>query len=391
MAGPEFIFHTALGQLIEARRSVKEFEDAGLTGWTVKHGFFAAMGGYVLQPPDFVPFPLDLKQVYYLVTHGYVDYADVLLMPSEIDDKNKFDGMTRLMTALQLSWFVINALARVAQGMAITTLELSTLGFVFCSLCTYFVWRSKPQDVTVPVILVPRATMAEILVRAGPVAATPYCYTPMDFASAKRHWFNVIWHYCFKVVAGGLGIHFHPRRRPIDKIWDDCFPEVGFWGNAVLACVQLGFAGIHIAAWNFHFPTSQEAMLWRISSLYIIWSMLMTWLMLAWSFQLHPWVQQRWDSFVLKGTSSPSLEPKEITIAAKRTGLRRLKERLCNNPTGYPMNQQIPLMTVLTVPLGSLYIVARLYIILEDVINLRSLPTSAYKAIDWNVFLPHIS
>jgi hypothetical protein len=150
LAGPEFIFHTALGQYLSAQRSVKEFEESGFSGWTLKHGFFADMGGFVLDPPDFVPIPLNVVQVHYLVCEEHLDFEDVLLSPSAISDKNKFDGVSRLIAASQLSWTVLNIAARAAQGMAITTLEISTIGFVFC-------------------------------IQAGPAAAEPYIYTPMEF------------------------------------------------------------------------------------------------------------------------------------------------------------------------------------------------------------------
>lgn len=125
------------------------------------------MGGFVLDPPDFVPFPLNVNQVHYLVCHGYIEYGAVHLRPSEISDRNKFDGMSRLITTAQLFSFVINTLARAAEGLAITTLEVSTIGFVYCSLCTYLVWRHKSQDVTDPIRLIPKVSMAEILVLAG--------------------------------------------------------------------------------------------------------------------------------------------------------------------------------------------------------------------------------
>jgi hypothetical protein len=77
-------------------------------------------------------------------------------------------------------------------------------------------------------------------------------------------------------LGASLGLHFHPRKRPLDKVWDDEFIELGLWGNVVLAVVQFGFAAIHMAAWNFHFPTGTEAFLWHLSCLYILGSMAAT-------------------------------------------------------------------------------------------------------------------
>ncbi|KAG7293348.1 hypothetical protein NEMBOFW57_003396 [Staphylotrichum longicolle] len=273
LAGPEFIFHTALSQYISARRSVKEFEEPGYQGWTTRHGFFADMGGFVLDPPDFVPFPLTVSQLHYLVCHGYVDYTAVHLSHAEINDRNKLDGISRLITSAQLFWSVLNITARWITGLSITTLEISTLGFVFCSLCT------RP--------------MTEILIKAGPGASEPYRDTPMDFAKRNPHWFGVIWHYCVQWPAK-FGVPFHPLKRPIDKVWDDEFGELGVLGNFALMIVQLGFSGIHIAAWNFHFPTRTEAFLWHLTSVYIMASMVATWALLSYSFELHPKLVDCW-------------------------------------------------------------------------------------------------
>ena len=362
LCGPEFIFHTALGQYVAAKRSIKDFEASGHRGWTLRHGFFADMGGFVLEPEDFVPFPLTVNQVHYLVHHGYVDFNSVCLSQFEINDKNKFDGMSRIIATGQLFWFVINVVARSAQNLAITTLEMTTIGFVFCSLCTFIVWRQKPQDVTEPIRLTPKATMAEILVQAGPMAAEPYSYTPMDFAARRRHWFGKIWSYLWHIPEH-LGIHLHPRKRPIDKIWDDEFTEVGFFGSFVLAFVQFGFAGIHVAAWNFHFPTDAERLLWHVATLYIVASMVLTWLILSYAFDFRLRIREYWD---------PGLK-------GERQSLPGIHE------------SDVPFSSKLTIPLGALYMFARASILLEDLVNLRQLPVSAYSSVNWNAFIPHFS
>lgn len=389
LAGPEFIFHTALGQYISARQSVKEFTDAGFEGWTTRHGFFADMGGFVLHPPDFVPFPLTVSHLHYLVTHGHVDVSHVLVTDSEIEDKNKFDTLTRIITVLQLSWFVINVVARACLGMAITTLELSTICFIFCTLFTCFCWRHKQQDVSCPIIIQPKIPLADILVHAGPVAARPYPYTPLDFARRKPHYFEHIWRYCFN-LPGYVGFHFHPVERPIANIWDDQFYYLTPGANALLASVQFGFAAIHFAAWHFYFPSDGERLMWRVSSIYVACSMACTWVLIYWKFMAWPWIA-RW----LEGrqATNPTLVSRAYSRWRSSMPCRllgRVSKAICNDSTNGGPDEAVPLSAIVTlIPLGALYLCARMYIILEDIINLRDLPTSAYNSGDWSAFLPH--
>lgn len=366
LCGPEFIFHTALGQYTAAKRSVEDFADIGHFGWTLRHGFFADMGGFVLDPPDFVPFPVNVNQLHYLVAHGYIDYATIYLSLNDINDRNKFDGLSRLISFAQLLWTTVNIIARGAKGLYVTTLEITTIGFVFCCLCTYVVWREKPSGVTEPIRIVPTATMAEILIKAGPAAAMPYRHTPMDFADRKPHWFGVTWDWAMR-VGSFCGVDFHDTKRPVDKLWDDEFAELGLWGNVTLAFVEFSFAGIHLATWNFHFPTVYERTLWHIATLYLLCSIVLTWSILVYSFEGHPKVLKWWN------------------------GMRRKEHHEKKPAYSIGCRYEKPhWIAMLSFPLGGLYILSRAYIILEDFINLRELPASAYEAIDWSAFIPHI-
>lgn len=76
-----------------AYRIVKAFRAAGYKGWTMKHAFFADMGGFRLKAPEYPAFPLDAEQLLYVIQNKYVDFPD--FDTSDIDDKNKTDGLAR--------------------------------------------------------------------------------------------------------------------------------------------------------------------------------------------------------------------------------------------------------------------------------------------------------
>jgi hypothetical protein len=69
----------------------------------------------------------------------------------------------RFITVCQVLIFSSTCIARVVQRLAVTTLELTTFGFVFVMLGTSICWWRKPKDIGRPIILKTDTTIAEIL------------------------------------------------------------------------------------------------------------------------------------------------------------------------------------------------------------------------------------
>lgn len=93
MLGPEFVFILALGQYRSARACVETFAGLGYKNWTMKHAFFAGMGGLVLQSPEWSPFPITADQLLYLVSKGYISYPEI--SKASIDDRDKSASLSR--------------------------------------------------------------------------------------------------------------------------------------------------------------------------------------------------------------------------------------------------------------------------------------------------------
>ncbi|EMC97621.1 hypothetical protein BAUCODRAFT_23882 [Baudoinia panamericana UAMH 10762] len=129
--------------------------------WTRRHSFFADMGGLRLRFSDHPDFPVNSHQLFWLVKNGHLDYPQ--LDPKDIEDKNKADIFARIATLLQIAWFTIQNLARAIQHQALTTFELVTLAFAFCTLLSFWLWRAKPADVTEPMTLDCRNPLATII------------------------------------------------------------------------------------------------------------------------------------------------------------------------------------------------------------------------------------
>jgi len=224
--GPEFTFQLALGQWSSARRSVAVFRKSGYLDWTMRHAFLADMGGFVLHPSDWdVGFPLNAKQLHYLVTHGYVSYEDVRLPKDIIADKNKADGVVRFITLCQILWFSVNCFGRLAQKLTITTMELSVLSYIMCTVGTSLLWVFKPMDVGSAIVLVPNTPLRDILTKAGDIAKEPYRCTPLDFVGRDLSSWFLHWTYWMNVVRQ-MRVLFTVKRGPIEKIPDDNFPPL---------------------------------------------------------------------------------------------------------------------------------------------------------------------
>lgn len=162
--GPEFLLMVALGEWSSARASVKVrlsietssmahhscfqqgFRELDYDDWTMVHGFYADMGGFVLDGPGIKsPFPVDSRQLLFLVRNGYVGYPE--LAKEDILDRNKSDGFARGLALWQAAWMVVNCAVRVAQDLAVTTLELTTLSFILIFFVTSFCWYHKPSGI----------------------------------------------------------------------------------------------------------------------------------------------------------------------------------------------------------------------------------------------------
>ncbi len=128
--GPELVLAFATGQRAEAQRCVAAFHADNYKQWTLRHAFYANMGGFVLQPRDSVPFPVNGKQLHYLVSKRYMELP--ALDEKEIWDKSKAAGFAKFVTCLQTGWLALQCICRAIQKMPMTTLELTTMSFVIC-------------------------------------------------------------------------------------------------------------------------------------------------------------------------------------------------------------------------------------------------------------------
>jgi hypothetical protein len=387
VAGPEFVVWLALGQRYEAQYSVRKFRELEASRleacsgegarseskWTLRHGFYANMGGIVIQTTDFRPFPVTARQLHYLVAQNYMDFPDISM--EEVWDKSKADLFTKFLACGQICWLLLQVIGRLIQHLPITTLELVTLSYVLCALATYIAWLHKPLDIEIPTLIPLNVEMKVILKDAGSVAAKPYRQNPLDFVDnqAPCWWMNVQKYLFFRV---------DPRARPLQRFTNDKFPNVGLgWETFYYFVISHAFTGIHLAGWNLEaYPTYIEKILWRTACLTMSGCMVAVWILEGAQEQVRAGRAERWHRRLSLVSSNSS---------SVRSNSELLQTRSRDEVMADP--EFIPLWEVLLfVPVVLIYSVARLYLMAEVFAGLRKLPKGAFECVQWTNFLPHV-
>ncbi|PMD26347.1 hypothetical protein NA56DRAFT_543155, partial [Hyaloscypha hepaticicola] len=115
--------------------------------WTLVQGFYAQMGGFVLDStgvyPDFLP---ESHSESPLFSNSKICQG-LDISRSYISDKSNASGLAKAMVCIQALWFCIQALSRVLRSLPITLLELNTFAHSLCALLIYILWWHKPLDV----------------------------------------------------------------------------------------------------------------------------------------------------------------------------------------------------------------------------------------------------
>lgn len=140
----------------------------------------------------------------------------------QIDQRSKSDWLAKLIAIGQATWFAASLLSRLVEHQQISPLEDMAFAYVVCGLAMFVGWFNCPQDVQEPF---------HVRLRAAAAAD--------------------------KVVEPGQG-----RDSPIVS---QEIPDLVLAITTLL--LLMVFVGIHLAAWNYPFPSEVEAWLWRGASI----------------------------------------------------------------------------------------------------------------------------
>jgi len=328
--------------------------------WTMRHGFFADMGGIILKFPDETPFPVDSQQLVYLVEHNHLEYPAI--QSCVIWDRNKADIFARALTLVQILGFFIQSVGRWKQHLALSTFELSSLAFIFCCVNTsYFFWH-KPRDVSTALVLPCPATIADIMKQARLPSCEKYIRTPLDFVTPPTCRTSLVAPFWFGVQACFNWKKMHDGT-PVKKFGNSTISPprgLNILDIIYVNTVTIAYFGIHLAGWNFVFPFRVEQVLWRVSCLVLLGMLIFYLCAIALGTVMASWLARTFfknnEATTILGAAS--LLPRWAAI-------------------------------LLHLPVIIIYCLARSYIIVEGFANLRALPVTAFASVNWANYIPH--
>jgi len=177
--------------------------------WTMTHSFFLMMTGFqnsdrsIITAAQLASFKENNKLKYNTISN---QLDDIL---KEINAMSKADALVKTLACIQVTWFLVNVVARLASKLPISPLEWTTCGYIGCTLGTYAFWWHKPYNILRRITL--------------PITIPPS---------------------------------------------DD--PDINgtVTGSAISAAIgTIIFGGCHLAAWNHNFVNSSGKPLWRVCAL----------------------------------------------------------------------------------------------------------------------------
>jgi hypothetical protein len=120
---------------------------------------------------------MSYEQFLHFVNDPNFDFP--IMTEDDINDRTRGDVLSKSIAVLQTTWFVVQIIARGIQHLAVTELELTTLGLCAVSLLTYLFWWHKPLD-----------AKTQIRVYLKPGQSPLKTDNDVGFFSSVSDWFN---------------------------------------------------------------------------------------------------------------------------------------------------------------------------------------------------------
>lgn len=187
---PEIVLFSAASQFRDAwkfRNALRALQNESKTvdkefKFTLSYAFFVVMGGVHIERSriarflsrqgidrsftldgttgdvrDELLFSEDSRATLPLKPQGVLDLCKydcwVYVSKTKIDARSKADQIQKALVLLQVSWMVLQCIARRAYGLPLALLEVHIMVHVVCAVILYLFWFEKPLDVRAPEIV----------------------------------------------------------------------------------------------------------------------------------------------------------------------------------------------------------------------------------------------
>jgi hypothetical protein len=222
-------------------------------------------------------------------------------------------------------------------------------------VATFLLWFSKPKDIEIPSFLDAAESTAELVQRICP---QHYLWneTPLDFISTVNSP-----SFTSEII---LKTPNWPSRKAFldssTRIRNDVFGlKYRIIHQVFVGTIWIGYAGVHLLAWSFDFPTRAEQILWRVSCLTMAGSMVVFWI----------FINRRFYQLVAYMWPWKKLELEKVVAERQRVSTIQI---------------MLGAVTFLA------YLLARLCLIVQVFITLRKMPLGVFETVNWVAFLPHV-
>ncbi|KAH6717682.1 hypothetical protein BKA61DRAFT_716038 [Leptodontidium sp. MPI-SDFR-AT-0119] len=188
----------------------------------------------------------------------------------DLESMTNTDFLAKLIAVTQVIWLMIQLLIRHQNGILSSQMEIATLAFAACSIVTYVIHWDRPRGITtryeIKATKAPKEDQILALATFGP----GYLWTWHRVQGDKDESLNLMpipndaSHAVY--LANLFSGYDNTITRTLMAWFSLNHPAV----VSVIAGSVIGgtlFGSLHCLAWNFHFPTHSELILWRISSI----------------------------------------------------------------------------------------------------------------------------
>ncbi|KAJ7148488.1 hypothetical protein C8R43DRAFT_889063 [Mycena crocata] len=258
VVAPEVMMGFAWRQFYAARSFEKDFKIPR------SHGFFISMGGFVSRLGHN---PVVVQKQFDTVPEYLADMRAV--GEAEIMDKSKGDGLSKAVALIQGLWFTIQCLARVQQRLPVCELEITTLAFAVVNTVIYWLWREKPLDVQVPILIGPRVETFKVE-SVDEEQSIPSTASQETVAVHAGPWRSDVGHAIGGAIRGIYPDYKPTRYTSVPSFWsaDDLRSKdkEPFIAECLVGTI---FGAIHCAAWNADFLSVEEKWIWRATALLV--------------------------------------------------------------------------------------------------------------------------